>query len=334
MDIPSTQKITRFAALLLVGIAVVLALVALLQGRHPAKASEANPAGTAVGAKSVTGASGEDRVVVAERPLRAGAPIPPDALGFAARQPRPADGYGDIAQVAGGIPRIDIPSGAPITATLLANDLSAALHPGERALAVPVNELTGVAHRIVPGDYVDVFLVLKGSRTTDVGMPPGLAQSRLLLSRLRVLAYGAHDLPTATPEKSAAAASVKPAAKETLARTAVLAVPLESVDRLLLGAQEGQLSLALRNPRDDDQPGLALFPQPRAVLEAAPGLSADQRAALGKPANRAFAGIDGAGLAGRGEAPVFRPHHLSSGGIEIIRGAQRGQTANAGKLLP
>ena len=71
MDIPSTQKITRFAALLLVGIAVVLALVALLQGRHPAKASEANPAGTAVGAKSVNGASDDGRVVVAERPLRA-----------------------------------------------------------------------------------------------------------------------------------------------------------------------------------------------------------------------------------------------------------------------
>ena len=65
MDIPSTQKITRFAALLLVGIAVVLALVALLQGRHPAKASEANPAGTAVGAKSVNGASDDGRVVVA-----------------------------------------------------------------------------------------------------------------------------------------------------------------------------------------------------------------------------------------------------------------------------
>lgn len=87
------------------------------------------------------------------------------------------------------------------------------------------------------------------------------------------------------------------------ARSAVLAVPVADANRLLLGAQQGKLFLALRNPADTGLPDLALFPQSRGVIDPLRGLDAEQQLALQRPENHAFAGIDGDALAGRGSAP-------------------------------
>jgi pilus assembly protein CpaB len=87
----------------------------------------------------------------------------------------------------------------------------------------------------------------------------------------------------------------------------VLAVPVADANRLLLGAQQGKLFLALRNPADTGLPDLALFPQARGVIDPLRGLDAEQQLALQRPENHAFAGIDGDALAGRGNAPPAAP---------------------------
>ncbi|RRT97115.1 Flp pilus assembly protein CpaB, partial [Stenotrophomonas sp. 278] len=117
------------------------------------------------------------------------------------------------------------------------------------------------------------------------------------------------------------------------ARSAVLAVPVEEANRLLLGAQQGKLFLALRNPADVGLPDQDLFAPTVAVLSPRRALSPEQQLALSSPENDAFAGIDADALAGRrtaqgtapapvvrAVAPVRRAAPRLSPGVEIIRG--------------
>jgi pilus assembly protein CpaB len=212
------------------------------------------------------------------------------------------------------------------------------LKPGERALAVPVDEQAGVGNRVLPGDYVDVFLSLKPPPVASFGKRVvEETQTRLLLSHLRVLAYGDQNLPRPQVVANDAAAdddrkgASRAARQATLSRregppvvprTAVLAVPLEDADRLLLGVQNGRLALALRPAGDDSEADRQLFQQPGGVLAVRPGLGAEQRQALGQPENRAYAGISGPGLAGLTVSGArSRPYrHGRPTGLEIIRG--------------
>lgn len=342
-------KLTRIAALALIALALVLALAAFGVARRassaPIRSQSALPGirPTAVG------------VVEAAADLHAGIPIAAQDLRIGEHAHAIAGSYGSIPAVAGSVPQRDIPAGTAITPDLLAQGLSIRLNPGERALAVPVDELVGAGNRIAPGDYVDVFLNLKNS-----GPNQGDGQTRLLLSRLRVLSYGGQDLGIPTPSV-ANASDAKPAAGSRAddiapgssgtrtagsagtvpVRSAVLAVPVAAASRLLLGAQSGKLFLALRHPGDPGQPDEALFPQPRGVLTPRAGLSPEQRLALAAPENDAFAGIDAAALAGQGGAratPTPRPASAvrvssrADNGIEIIRGDAISSRSSRGSI--
>ncbi|WP_433851938.1 RcpC/CpaB family pilus assembly protein [Stenotrophomonas nitritireducens] len=160
-------------------------------------------------------------------------------------------------------------------------------------MAVPVDELASAGNRVSPGDHVDVFMSLPGVADAG-GSRQGGTQARLLLSRLRVLGYGDRDMLSATPtvatpaqedakppEPGSRAASIvgpgsSGAAGQTAtpARTAVLAVPVEMIGRLLLGAQGGKLFLALRNPIDTAVADNTLFVAPAPVLPCAAGWTA------------------------------------------------------------
>ncbi|MFK2932330.1 Flp pilus assembly protein CpaB [Dyella agri] len=328
------QKITRMVALLLVLLAVVLAVLAIMLGRHTTGASR-NVAGVATAAAETARAAQAQgmAVAVAATTLPPGVPIAPDALQLAQWPQHPAGAFADVASAAGGIPLVRIPAGTPVVASLLAHDLAMALRPGERAIAVPVDEQAGAGNRIRPGDYVDVFLSLKAAPGTDNGKAStDPTQTRLLLSRLRVLAYGDEDLPVpphaddAKPADTgkSSAASRDGDAQRAAPHTAVLAVPVQDADHLLLGAQNGKLSLALRRPDDEGGPDHALFPPPRGVLVARSDLGAEQKQSLASPENRAYAGIDGVDLAGRASArpmPFAAGHRaVASQGVEVIRG--------------
>jgi len=338
-------KFTRIAAFALLALAVLLALVAFFVGRRaPAQA----PAPGAVVSQAST-APQSVMVVETSGRLLAGSPIEHNQVRLASRSQAPAGAYLDTASVVGLVPSQDLPEGTVLQGHQLAQGFSLQLRQGERALAVPVDELAAAGNRILPGDFVDVFLNLRtaGGYTTQE-----VAQTRLLLSRLRVLSYGAHDLsqPQAAASVAAADADSDPraanirgegaaaaagsgtgsTAAQAPARSAVLAVPVADANRLLLGAQQGKLFLALRNPADTGVADPSLFPAPRAVLAPERGLDEARAAALAAPENDAFAGIDGEALAGRSSAraasaavaaPVRRnaPARAPSG-IEIIRG--------------
>jgi pilus assembly protein CpaB len=280
------------------------------------------------------------RAVVAGQLLPAGQPIHASALREIGVDTPPAESYGQPELLVGQVPRIDIPEGTVITSSLMSNPLAMQLQPGERALAVPVDDITGVGSRVQPGDYVDVVLTVK---MTDAS--PGVAlssehpESRLLASRLRVLAFGTRDLPSVrnnTASKPESGNGAAHADAEAPPRMAVLAVPLAEVDPLVLGAQNGKLSLALRHPGDEGMPGEQLFPLPAPVLMPRGDLTAEQRSWLAAPENRAYAGMDLSGLVGRSRtlATAPKPRASGTGGVEIIRGSAASSARNQVAVNP
>lgn len=331
------NKFMRLFAVLLVVAAVVLIVVSLKLGgnhaqsaKHVAGQSHAARAGSTSTPDHTTYA-----VVTAAARLEPGEPVTADELRVVQESRPVTHGYQSVDDVVGKVPAIAIAEGVALTRDLILDDLSTRLKPGERALAVPVTEVAGVGYRIHPGDYVDVFFSLKhkdGSSRNN----GETTQSRLLLPRLRVLAYGPRDLP-AVPEPAAAGSSGKNGkarleASNNRINTAVLAVPLGKVNHLLLvqaSQNKGRLTLALRNPHDRDMPDPSLFAQPGPVLKTMANAGKDEatKKKLASAVNHAYAGISLDGLAEGKNGTTHRTVHTVQRArghrVDVIRGSQR-----------
>lgn len=230
--------------------------------------------------------------------------------------PAPAGAFNDPALLVGRMPIRDVPASTPVVADALVSGLAEDVQPGERAVAVRVDETNVVGNRLRPGNFVDVFLNLKREvGTTMLDGEVSQTQARLLLSKVRVLSFG-----DATAERDSGnnnGGNGQP----TGARIAVLAVPTAQVDALTLGEASGRLTFALRNPRDDE---LAL--QTVAVRT-------DNKLS---PSALAAAGVSLQQLSGTPRTPVASanvpplPSHLpppvrpsgGGGSIEVIRGGR------------
>ena len=128
-----------------------------------------------------------------------------------------------------------IPAGAP-------DFLAAALQPGMRAISVPVDDVSGNAGLIQPGDFVDVVLTqqIGGSATT-----PGTFEAETVVRRARVLAVGS-EFQRAKAPASAPDAPVR-------ARTVTLEVAPRTAQVVLVATRLGSLSLALRSFATSDR---------------------------------------------------------------------------------
>jgi len=275
------SKQIRIVAVVLLALAGVLALLAWQVARR-----------AAVPPPATQGAAPMHAVVVTTRAVEAGKPLPADALKVMQLPIDPTGAYQDVARVAGQVPVAALGANVPVLEGQLLAGLARQVPEGQRAMAVSVDEVIGVGHQVQPGDYVDVFVVL---RRDNQEIPD--SQARMLLSRLRVLAYGA----------GAVNAPQRPQAEQMMARrdgakTAVLAVPLEQVSKLVMAQQAGRLALALRNPKDEAMPSEGMFADPPAVLQARAGVPPEAGRA---PADKALAGVGLAGLIGT--APPTSP---------------------------
>lgn len=214
-------------------------------------------------------------------------------------------------------PTVALNAGTPLLQAQLATGLALKVGPGERAVAVRVDDQVGAGHRIRPGDWVDVFLTLRrdGQELLD-------SEARLLLSRLRVLGYGAESVDgppgaASAPRGVSAGPGEVPvppgAGRQETPRVAVLAVPVDQVPTLMLAHQQGSLMLALRHPDDPEQPAA----QP--ALEPAPALPLAASSAPRSPADRALAGISLSGVAG--EKPLDQRPGQRPGAVGAPRAA-------------
>jgi pilus assembly protein CpaB len=109
----------------------------------------------------------------------------------------------------------------------------AQLSPNQRAMTVKVDEASGVAGFLVPGDRVDVVVIVdKGEYDKD-------PISKILFQNLKILGIG---------QKMES----RPGDKPQIVPTVTLEVSPEIGERLALAAQEGRISMVLRG-RGDQQ---------------------------------------------------------------------------------
>jgi pilus assembly protein CpaB len=237
-------------------------------------------------------------VVVAVKPIAAGVPIARDAIKVEVMTVRPEGAFDNAASVEGKIPAENIVTGETILAQRmygLEKGIVSAVRPGERAVALKVDEVIAVGNRLNPNDVVDVFAIMR--RNND---EIAQSQSKLLLAGVRVLAVGNRSVQGRDvnlgnlPE-----ASLPP-------RTVVLAVPFNDVNRLALAAETGKILLALRSPLDQMPP------------LAEPAATGDQaKVTLRQVAVGSFAMTGNVGSkSGAGSA-------TSETGVEVIRGLRR-----------
>ena len=105
--------------------------------------------------------------------------------------------------------------------------MSRQVSPGMRAFAIPVNDVSGVAGFVLPGDRVDIML----TRTTNNDSENRVTD--IILQNITVLGVDQEsDQTRERPE---------------VARTATVEVTPEQAQKLALAQQVGTLSLSLRN---------------------------------------------------------------------------------------
>ena len=306
------SRTIKFVAAALILLALVLGYLAYRLAMRPA------PQPPAPLARKEAPSRATYPVVVAAKAIAAGERIDAGLLKVEQWPMQPMQAYADPGALAERYARLDIAAGQPVTDALLAQGLARYLQAGERAVTIPVDDIAGVQNRVQPGDRVDLFYVLeRGGEVSGT-------QTRLLQSRVKVLAYGAHSVdgpPPGAEEKPAGqGARNAPAAP----RNAVLAVPVEQVNELLLAAKSGRLQMALRAPEDEAVPDPALFPARAPVLTVRAGLTPEQQALAKDAVNQAYAGEALPQLAGPVPAPEPRPRPRAAGqggrNIEVVRG--------------
>ncbi|AZG16198.1 Flp pilus assembly protein CpaB [Cupriavidus pauculus] len=276
-----SSKQIRILAIVLLVLAALLAVMAWQVARTQSVAiphAKARPA---------------HAVVVTTRAVEAGKPLTADALAVMELPIDPAGAYQDAARVVGQVPVVNLGANVPVLEGQLLSGLARQIPDGERALAVAVDEVIGVGHQVQPGDFVDVFVTLRRD-SQEIGE----SQSRLLLSHLRVLAYGSGSVSDTRKVQAE-----QMMARREGAKTAVLSVPVDQVGKLAMAQQAGRLVLALRNPADPSMPSDGMYAEPPAVLPARAGVPAE---AQRSPVDRAAAGISLVGLAGPNAAPTPR----------------------------
>jgi pilus assembly protein CpaB len=314
------NTLTKIAAIGLVVLAALLGFFAYRIASAPTPVAPARPAATANGPQIAS--TPTNPVMVAVGAIPAGKTLIASDLQVVRWPVVPLQAIVNPSDAIGKTVKFDIAAGEAITTNQLVQGLANYLKPDERAVSIATDELVGVANTVSPGDFVDIFLTLD-----KAGEVPG-AQTRLVLSRVRVLAYGARsvDGPVGASASNPPPARGSPQYVEP--RYTILAIPLDKVNELLLAAKSGRLSFALRSPHDDSLPDTTLFATREPVLPGKAGLSASQKLLLSAPENLAFAGDSLVQLAGPlppAQTKFSAPRKRASGAgrtLQVIRGGQ------------
>lgn len=263
------------------------------------------------------------QVVVAAQRIPAGTLLTAQHLQLMAFPSRPAGSYAAVEAVLGKTVPVDLAAGEPLLAERIEGPATPSLKQlqhGERAVAIKVDEVVAVGNRLAPGDLVDVFATFRRNNEEIAD-----SQARLLLSGLRILAFGGLDAPEAKKTGS----TMRNVAETP--RTAVLAVPLADVERLALAAEAGRLLLALR-PLDATTAAAPEAATPGqaapAALLSAPAQALSLRELAGKVGAVPLPAKPSAGVAAKPAAPaptVKVMHGLKETSVQVSNRNGAGQ---------
>jgi pilus assembly protein CpaB len=236
-------------------------------------------------------------VVVAASDLELGAELRPDDLRVVQwpQSAMPMGAFSSPEEIVGRGLVMPVIQNEPILPMKLAgkdagSGLPVVIPEGKRAVSVRVNEVIGVAGYVLPGTKVDVLATASPTdKREDM-------TTKLVLSNVQVLAAGTKIEQDGEQGKPMSVNVVT-----------LLVTPEES-EKLTLGATEGKIQLALRNPLDKEMPETPGI-QPASLLGGA-------RAARKPAGNSARASRPVASV-----AAVAQPEPT----VEIIRGDKRAQ---------
>ncbi len=234
--------------------AVIVALIGIRLSGTPSA-----PAATSASAPAPAASA---RFVVAARDIQAGRMLESADLQLETATSPPQGSLGSTQQALGQVSSRDITKGAPVLMDALAPEsLSALLQPGERAVAVQVDEVIGVGGFAKPGDFVDVLQFMGATRENQ-----DTSFAQVLVRRARILTFGdatqIDQAPTtasdqATQEamrETGAQAALQARERRQSLRSAVLAVRESDASALMLAANTGLLRLALRPKHEGTEP--------------------------------------------------------------------------------
>lgn len=221
------------------------------------------------------------QVLVATRALPVGTILTADAFKF---QPWPdelvekayfiqGDGEGDpLKDLLGTVVRNPITAGQPLSQGSLVSPgdrgfLAAALGPGMRAVTVQVNDITGVAGFVFPGDRVDLLLTQQVGSQIANDLP--LRATETIIRNVRVLATDQRPVQTVDEKGNTIVAPF---------RMVTLEVTPAIAERISVAMTIGTISLSLRALADNQaELEMALA---SGKLNMPKGASADEEAAI------------------------------------------------------
>jgi pilus assembly protein CpaB len=153
----------------------------------------------------------------------------------------------DTKSLIGTVARLPIAVGQPITSSRIVHPgeqgfLAAALKPGMRAITVAVNDTTGIAGLVFPGDRVDMLLT---HEIPNAGGGNGERRhvTETVLENIRILAID-QSLSHQNDPKQAVTA--------TIAKTATIEVNPKQAEMVAVASTLGLLSLSLRSLASPD----------------------------------------------------------------------------------
>ncbi len=179
-------------------------------------------------------------IVVASRPMPMGTAVSKNDVKLAAwpsRTPVPGS-FSSIDQVVNRGLIAEVNENEPITESRLAPlaagaGLPPAIPPGMRAISIRVNDVIGVAGFVVPGTRVDVVVTARQDNNETM--------TRVVVSNLQVLTAGTrYDAEEAREGKPIPTTVV------------TLLVTPQDAERIALASNQGTITLALRNPLDQN----------------------------------------------------------------------------------
>jgi len=178
-------------------------------------------------------------VVVAIRDIPEGSAIDRTAVTLASwpAETVPAGAYSSIDSVAGRVTRVNVFNGEPIVPGRLApagtgSGLEIKIPPGQRAMAVRINDVAGISGLIQPNSRVDVLVTIVDQTTTK-------QTAKLFMENMRVLSVGTEIQRDASGKANAAT-------------TVTLGVTPAEAERLAIAMNTGSIQLVLRGYGDPD----------------------------------------------------------------------------------
>lgn len=207
-----------------------------------AKAAALQAEQKAIAAQKVAeiGVPGKVAVVVVKQPIPAYKVLTAEDLALDYLKIAPPGSYRTIEEVIGQPVHVELPAGAILEFSNLqpGSEVARLLKPGERAVAIPVDEVVGGGGFVQPGDSIDLLLFLRGENGAK-------DSAQVVMQSLRVIGFGADIIDpnggVETPEKKAGRKG-----ERARARSAVLAVAEKDVTRIMLASSLGTLRMATR----------------------------------------------------------------------------------------